>query len=64
MIGINLVASTAGAFVQQTGLRFIEQILTLSCSFRLDLNQNNEGYDSGHPVVLLKSDLDVQQPGF
>jgi hypothetical protein len=33
----------------------------LSCSFRCDQIGNNQCYEFGHTVVLLKSDLDVQQ---
>jgi len=40
---------------------FVEQMLMLSSWFRCDQIYNNNCYFFGHTVVLLKSDLDVQQ---
>ncbi len=41
--------------------RFVEQRLMLSTYFRCDQICEYERYDFGHFVVLLKSDLHVQQ---
>jgi hypothetical protein len=41
--------------------RFVDQKLLLSYSFRCDQINNNHCFDFGDTVVLLKSDLDVQQ---
>ncbi len=41
--------------------RFVEQKLMLSSSPRCDQIYKNDRYDLGHTVVLLKTDLDVQQ---
>jgi hypothetical protein len=68
---MNLVTPKAGAKhelllnkpASASGLRgrFDEQKLVLSCSFRCDPFHNNLPRFLSHFVVLLKSDLDVQQ---
>jgi hypothetical protein len=41
--------------------RFVEQMLMLSSNFRCDQIYKYERLNFGHTVVLLRSDLDVQQ---
>jgi hypothetical protein len=42
----------------------IEQKFVLRCSFGCDQVNSNHGHEFGHPVVLLKSDLDGRQTNF